>query len=163
MVVVMVTADYKFTVSLISQSSMIEPSYFSGYGAKPIQEFLPALSKEAAFRKAVIQVLKDASSLALDAFAEGRFPEPISDNFVEDIVDDLFCEKGEVCLTLYAPGGPELGPFPINIMNFAGIFWVSPLEGDKIGFFRTQEEAVSCARGNWDSLTEDEDDPALWE
>lgn len=49
--------------------------------------------------------------------------------------------------------------WPVRVNEYHGVFWVWAVEYDPIGYFLSEEGAVSFARSNWDEVYEEGEEP----
>ena len=63
---------------------------------------------------------------------------------------DFVNNNAEVKVTLTGLG--SYGEFPIDILNFGHLYWVSAQEYDPIQYFKTIEDAIECAEFEYDSF-----------
>ena len=126
------------------------------YETIEIESFYQELIKDEDIQDALINELGlEISNNIIRQFNNGVTYEDIHDDF-EDVIIDCVENNAIVENTLTGVGG--YGEFPINILNFGPLYWVSAQEFDPIKYFKTIEDAMSCAEseyatfldGSWD-------------
>ena len=68
----------------------------------------------------------------------------------EDIIEECVENESIIHSTLIGIG--DYGEFPINIMHFGPLYWVSAQEFDAVKYFETAEEAISYAEWEYQSF-----------
>lgn len=68
----------------------------------------------------------------------------------EDTITNYVENNATIITTLTGIGG--YGEFPIEIFHFGPLFWVSAQEFDPIKYFKTADEAISCAEFEYNSF-----------
>jgi hypothetical protein len=68
----------------------------------------------------------------------------------EDIIEECVDNESIIHSTLIGIG--DNGEFPINIMHFGPLYWVSAQEFDAVKYFETAEEAISYAEWEYQSF-----------
>ena len=68
----------------------------------------------------------------------------------EDIIEECVENESNIHSTLIGIG--DYGEFPINIMHFGPLYWVSAQEFDAVKYFETAEEAISYAEWEYQSF-----------
>ena len=53
----------------------------------------------------------------------------------------------------------ENDDWPVHVNEYHGVYWVSALEFDPIGYFLNSDSAIAYARTAWDNVYEDGEDP----
>lgn len=53
----------------------------------------------------------------------------------------------------------ENDDWPVNVNEYHGVFWVSALEYDPVGYFLNSKSAIVYARSAWENVYEDGEDP----
>ncbi len=53
----------------------------------------------------------------------------------------------------------ENDDWPVNVNEYHGVFWVSALEYDPVGYFLNSKSAIAYARSAWENVYEDGEDP----
>ncbi len=99
------------------------------------------------FQEAITKEFDHEAKEILSFMAEGR---SLSDAFADLhglIADLVHNEAEEVSRTLIE--GSEAGEYPVSVMQFAGIFFVSAPQFDTIGYFSSHEEAEKQISLNW--------------
>ena len=95
------------------------------------------------------QLGEDIGNKVLKQFKNGISDYDINEDF-EDIILDFVNNNAEVKVTLTGLG--SYGEFPIDILNFGHLYWVSAQEYDPIQYFKTIEDAIECAEFEYDSF-----------
>ena len=47
--------------------------------------------------------------------------------------------------------------WPLRVNEYEGVYWVSALESDSVGYFLDKSSAIYFAQFNWDNVVEDND------
>ncbi len=68
----------------------------------------------------------------------------------EDIIEDYIYNESTINATLIGIG--DFGEFPINIMYFGPLFWISAQEFDRVKYFETAEKAIEFAKWEYQSF-----------
>ena len=68
----------------------------------------------------------------------------------EDIVEECIDNESIIQTTLFGNG--DFGEFPINIMHFGPLYWISAQEFDAIKYFETAEDAISFAEWEYEGF-----------
>tara|TARA_B110000285_G_C14776493_1_gene446472 strand:+ start:119 stop:436 length:318 start_codon:yes stop_codon:yes gene_type:complete len=79
-------------------------------------------------------------------FSEEKYLN-ISPGDIEDLISDLIDNDYKVDDTIYGSG--DFGEYSIEIQSFGPLFWVQGQEFDPIQFFKSFDEALSCAVLNY--------------
>jgi hypothetical protein len=97
---------------------------------------------------------------AMALMKAGKLEGPLGDK-LHDFLSDTIENKSDAVWSGLIP--QEDDEYPVNVMAFHGVFWVQAMEYDPIGYFLSEDDAVSFTRSNWDDVYEegeesDEDD-----
>lgn len=90
-----------------------------------------------------------AAALAL--LQSGKLEGPLGDK-LHEFLSDTIENKSQAVWSGLIP--QEYDEYPVNVMEFNGIFWVNATNYDPIGYFLSVDEAVSFTRSNWDDVYE---------
>ena len=81
-------------------------------------------------------------------FSEGIHHDNIPDD-IEQIIIDLVEINYDIDETLTGIGG--YGAYPIEIKSFGPVFWIDAQEFDPIGYFKSSEDAITCAESYFET------------
>ena len=90
----------------------------------------------------------------------GTLSGDLGDHLRDFLEDEITNESISVwCGTIFDPDDEEDVDrhYPVTVNEYEGLFWVSALESDPIGYFLTKDEAVNCAFMNWENIKPDRD------
>jgi hypothetical protein len=68
----------------------------------------------------------------------------------EDVIIDCVENNSIIYKTL--TGNGDFGEFPIHILQFGPLFWVSAQEFDSIKYFKSANDAIACAEFEYESF-----------
>lgn len=119
----------------------------SMFNELPIEKFYPKLASSEKVVKLLEEEYGDKSPEILTLLKENReLPDNLSD--VHDWLHDLVHNEAEN-VAEDSREGSAAGEYPIYVMCFEGVFFVSAPEFDDIGYFSTQEDAEMAISLNW--------------
>ncbi|MCS5488909.1 hypothetical protein [Algoriphagus limi] len=109
----------------------------------PLDSFFSDLIKDLAIQNELKAGLGDQiGNSIINQLLEGIPFEGIEGNWYDLISDFIHNEAKEVETIL---GEGSYGEFPISVLNYGPVFWIEAQEFDSIGYFRSKDDAVSCA------------------
>jgi hypothetical protein len=91
---------------------------------------------------------KENRQKIVKGFSEGIYYH-VTPGDIEDLIFDLVDNNYEVDDTIYGVGG--YGEYPIEIRSFGPLFWVAAQEFDPIEYFKSFDEALSCAESTYET------------
>lgn len=94
---------------------------------------------------------KEHCQKIVKGFSEGIYYH-ITPGDIEDLIFDLIDSDYEVDDTIYGVGG--YGEYPIEIRSFGPLFWVEAQEFDPIQYFKSFDDALSCAESTYETNDE---------
>jgi len=113
----------------------------------PLDKLYPKLATSEKVVKLLEQEYGDSSPEILAILkSDGELPDGHSS--VHDWLYDLVHNEAED-VAEDSREGSAAGEYPIYVMCFEGVFFVSAPEFDDIGYFSTQEEAEMAISSNW--------------
>jgi hypothetical protein len=119
------------------------------YETIDITHFYCELVRMDSIQKELKSFLGDSESVRIiNDFMMGIPYDQIEGNY-EDIIGDYIENNAVEIETLYGMG--SYGEFPISILNYGPLFWVQAQEFDSIKFFKSKEDAVSCAEWEYEA------------
>lgn len=126
------------------------------FGEKPLEHFYPQLANSQLVRRFIEKTFKEESAKILLMMQKG---EPLPAEFVDvhDIIGELAIDTEDIVKRFYAMGSAA-GEYPIDVMNFEGVYSVSAPEFDDIGYFATVDEAETALLFNWNAYERPGDD-----
>jgi len=95
-------------------------------------------------------VLPNALKLMESGDLEGDLGATVHDLFL-DVIDN---EATTVWSGFIYDGSNK---WPLRVHEYEGVFWVSALESDPVGYFLNRSIAIEFAYFNWDDVYEDDD------
>jgi len=95
---------------------------------------------------------------ALEAMKSGKLTGDIGSTVHDLLIDAIANQSTTVWSGLIHNVSDK---WPVDVLEYHGVFWVKALESDPIGYFLDLDSAVSFARSNWDNVYETEKDPDL--
>ena len=120
------------------------------YETMEIESFYQELIKDESVQEALINELGiETSNNIIRQFNSGIPYNDIHEDF-EDVIINCIEENAIVEDTLTGLGG--YGEFPIEILNFGPLYWISAQDFDPIKYFKTFEDAVACAEFEYESF-----------
>lgn len=117
------------------------------FGERPLSTFYGALSGDQAVVTAVEEAFGSKAQNLLDKMRSGRVPCEQKDE-LNDILIDLLGEKGEPAAEFIGRG--DFDEFPITVMRFGPVCWITAMEFDDIGFFDEVSAASEAAASNFE-------------
>jgi hypothetical protein len=94
---------------------------------------------------------KDQLQTALESLKTGQLDEGLGAetfNLLTDAIENNAKRRWKGML------GDDPEGFPISVMSWGGVFFVTTPEFDNFGYFRTLDDAVSYIEWNWDDVVE---------
>jgi hypothetical protein len=94
---------------------------------------------------------KDKLQSALELLKAGQLDEGLGAevfNLLTDAIENNAKRRWKGML------GDDPEGFPISVMSWGGVFFVTTPEFDNFGYFRTLDDAVSYIEWNWDDVVE---------
>jgi hypothetical protein len=85
----------------------------------------------------------------INHFNNARKKQELNLDF-EDVIEDHIYNESIIHITLIGIG--DFGEFPINIMYFGPLFWISAQEFDIVKYFETAEKAIEFAKWEYQSF-----------
>ncbi|MDB4083331.1 hypothetical protein N9502_03590 [Vicingaceae bacterium] len=84
----------------------------------------------------------------IKGFSKGVYHHVIPGD-IETLIFDLAESNYDVDETIYGNGG--YGEYPIEIRSFGPLIWVAAQEFDSIEYFKSFDEALSCAESTYET------------
>lgn len=120
------------------------------YETIEIESFYQELIKDETVQEALKNELGiKTSNNIIKQFNNGVTYNDIHEDF-EDVIINCIEENAVVEDTLTGIGG--YGEFPIEILNFGPLYWISAQDFDQIKYFKTFEDAYACAEFEYESF-----------
>ena len=117
------------------------------FGERPLSTFYDALSRDHVVIGAVEEAFGSETQDVLDGMRSGRVP-PDQEDELKNVLLDLLSEKGDPAVEFVGRG--DFDEFPITVMRFGLVFWVTAMEFDDIGFFGDVIAASEAATTNFE-------------
>ena len=115
-----------------------------------IEAFYQELVKDKSVQEELLNELgSEIANKIIKLFNEGMSHEDIDEDF-EDLIINHVENNADTEDTLIGLGSH--GEFPIDIMNYGPIYWVSAQEFDPIKYFKTFDDAKSCAEFEYETF-----------
>ncbi|NBQ57496.1 MAG: hypothetical protein EBU32_03720 [Opitutaceae bacterium] len=86
---------------------------------------------------------------ALEAMKSGKLTGDIGSTVHDLLIDTIANQSTTVWSGLIHNVSDK---WPVDVLEYHGVFWVKALESDPIGYFLDLDSAVSFARSNWDNV-----------
>lgn len=93
---------------------------------------------------------------AIAQMQAGKLEGPLGD-MLRDFLSDTIEYESEAVWSGLIP--QEYDEYSVTVMEFHGVFWVQAMEHDPIGYFLSQDQAVSFTLSNWDDVHEADEEP----
>jgi len=114
---------------------------------RPLTDFYAQLTSSTRIRKALKECFGDEFGPIVTAMrAETELAQEHVD--AHDIIYELIKEKAKV-VRRFVVEGSEAGEYPINIMQFACVYFIQASQFDDIEFFASADEAAEAITMNW--------------
>lgn len=112
-----------------------------------LTDFYPGLASSTRVRKALKESFGEEAKPIVSAMKSGA---ELAQKHIEahDIIYELVKEKAKI-VRRFAAEGSEAGEYPINVMQFACVYFVEAPQFDDIEFFATDDEAAKAIAANW--------------
>ena len=114
-----------------------------------IDEFYSKLIKMEEVQDAIAEEYgKENYQKIFKRFSEGVYHYAVEGD-IEDLIIGLVENYYEIDETIYGIGGN--GKYPIEIRSFGPLFWIEAQEFDPIKYFKSFDEALSCAESTFET------------
>ena len=126
------------------------------FNTEPLESFYEELMKVESVKEELRNELgKDNANKIIQQFKDGIPYNHIKGDF-EEVISDFVENNGDIQTTLTGVG--SYGEFPIHILNFGPLYWVDAQEFDSIVYFKSVDDAISCAEWEYEAFINDHRD-----
>ena len=114
---------------------------------KPLTYFYPKLLASDVVQKALRAELCDKAEHVTDLLQRGdELPGEL--DYIHELLYNLVHDEAK-SVDSTSVEGSEAGEYEIEVMEFAGVYFVEAPQFDTIGYFETEAEASEAIRRNW--------------
>jgi len=127
---------------------------------KPLSEYHARIFADNKAKPLLVESLSDDDLSIIADLEGGRSLAASQIKIFDEVIGELLDDEGTVVIDLGA-AQPEQGSvedYPIPVKCFAGVFWVHPLEEERLGYFDSAEDARRWAEWNWDHVRGQDDE-----
>ena len=90
-------------------------------------------------------------------FVDGKLPSENEEDMLSWLEDEINCEGETVWIGEQGdPDGEDMGQPILKLTEYDGLFRLRDIEGNDLGYFRTEDSALNYAYLNYDYLQEND-------